>query len=263
MTAVATELPPLVIAGHGTRDAEGVAVCRALVDRVRNLLPGVRVEAGFVELTPPRIDEALAAVLGDGASTAVVVPLMIGTGGHVRGDIPEAIASGRQAHAGATVVYTRHLGSPAPLVAAACQRIDAALGDWAPDTVTVVFVGRGCSVTDANADHVRLSRVLWETGGYASVVPGFIQVARPDVPASLDIAHATGGRRIVVMPHYLFPGRLTTWVQEAADAWSAAHPDAEVRVARPLGNCPELAEVVATRYREGCVEARGSAAVTA
>ncbi len=53
------DLPPLVIAGHGTRDADGVAVCLALVDRVRALLPGVRVEAGFVELTPPTIDEAL------------------------------------------------------------------------------------------------------------------------------------------------------------------------------------------------------------
>jgi sirohydrochlorin cobaltochelatase len=255
VSAVAT-LPPLVIAGHGTRDAAGAAVCRALVDRVRGLLPGVRVEAGFVELTPPGIDQALASVLADGAAGAVVVPLMIGTGGHVREDIPRAIESGRRARAGVRVVYTRHLGSPPPLVAAARQRIDTARGEWPVDTITVVFVGRGCSVTDANADHVRLARVLWETGGYASVIPGFIQVTNPDVPAALDSAHATGGRRIVVMPHYLFPGRLTTWVGQAVDAWSAAHPDAQVRVARPIGDCPELAEVVAERYREGITEAR-------
>ncbi|CAL8978715.1 Siroheme synthase [Propionicimonas sp. T2.31MG-18] len=251
-----TTAPPLVIAGHGTRDAAGVAECHALVARVRGLLPGVRVEAGFVELTPPTIDQALSSVLdGDGAG-AVVVPLMIGSGGHVREDIPAAIEAGRRDHRGATVVYTRHLGAPAGLVAAARQRIDSARGDWAAHEVSVVFVGRGCSVTDANADHTRLGRVLLETGGYASLLPAFIQVAGPSVAEALDTAHATGSRRIVVMPHYLFPGRLSTWVQQAVDAWTAIHPDTSVRVAGVIGACPELADVVAQRYREGMLTAR-------
>jgi sirohydrochlorin cobaltochelatase len=58
------------------------------------------------------------------------------------------------------------------------------------------------------------------------------------------------------MPHYLFPGRLTTWVRTAVDAWAAAHPDAEVRVAGPIGDCEELAGVVVRRYREGTLRAR-------
>ena len=255
MAATPPDMPPLVIAGHGTRDVDGVSVCLALVDRVRGLLPGVRVEAGFVELTPPTIDKALSDVL-DGAASAVVVPLMIGSGGHVREDIPQAIAAGKSAHEGATVVYTRHLGSPAPLISAVRKRIATACDDWAAGDVTVVFVGRGCSVTDANADHIRLGRVLLETGSYAAVVPAFIQVAQPTVAEALDVALLTGSRRIVVMPHYLFPGRLTAWVQAAVDKWSGAHPDAEVRVAGPSGDCPELAEVVAKRYREGMLRAR-------
>ncbi len=250
------DLPPLVIAGHGTRDADGVAVCLALVDRVRALLPGVRVEAGFVELTPPTIDAALTSVLDGEVDAAVVVPLMIGSGGHVREDIPEAIEAGKLAHPGATVVFTRHLGSPVPLVSAVRKRIASACAEWEAAGVTVVFVGRGCSITDANADHVRLGRVLLEAGGYATVLPAFIQVAQPTVAESLDVAYFTGSRRIVVMPHYLIPGRLTTWVQAAVDEWSSAHPDAEVRVAGPIGDCPELAEVVAKRYREGTLRAR-------
>lgn len=252
----AAERPPLVIAGHGTRSPEGIAACQALVDRVRGLLPDVPVRTGFVELTPPTIDEALGELFTEGASAAVVVPLMIGTGGHVRDDIPEAIEAGKQAHPGAVVIYTRHLGSPAPLVSAARQRMDAARAEWPSDTVTVVFVGRGCSVPDANADHVRLGRVLLETGGYAQVIPAFIQVTGPTLPQALDTAHASGSRRIVVMPHYLFPGQLTLWTHQAVDAWHALHPEADVRVAEPIGDCPELAEVVAKRYREGALRAR-------
>lgn len=258
-----TQYPPLVIAGHGTRDAEGAATCLALVDRVRTLLDGVRVEAGFVELTPPTIDEALSTVLESGSPSVVVVPLMIGTGGHVREDIPEAIEAGKRDYSAANVVYTRHLGSPKPLVNAARQRIDTARDDWAAKEVTVVFVGRGCSVADANADHARLARVIHETGGYHQVIPAFIQVASPDVTTGLNNAYLTGARKIVVMPHYLFPGRLTTWVHEQVGAWVAGHSDAEVRIAEVIGDCPELAEVVAARYREGRLAARtgvGSAA---
>lgn len=251
-----SDAPPLVIAGHGTRDRAGQDAARALVERVRALLPGVRVEAGFVELTPPSIDEALGGVLAAGARSAVVVPLMIGTGGHVREDIPEAIAAGRRDHHGATVVYTRHLGAPSVLVGAVRQRIDDARGEWPPDQTAVVLVGRGCSVTDANADHVRLARVLQESGGYRRVVAGFIQVAHPSVAEALDEAAAVGDRRLVVMPHYLFPGRLATWVRQQTEAWRREHPEVEVRVADVIGPCAELAEVVAQRYREGALKAR-------
>lgn len=242
--------PPLVIAGHGTRVAEGAAVSRALVDRIRRLLPGVQVEAGFVELTPPTVDQALATALETSAS-AVVVPLMIGKGGHVRDDIPDSMQTALQAHPDAQLAYARHLGSPEPLVSAARQRILTAADDWSADSVTVVFVGRGCSVTAANADHVRLGRVVLETAGLAQVLPAFIQVVGPTVTEALDLAYASGSRRIVTMPHYLFPGKLTEWVSEAVQEWQRTHPDAEVRLAEPIGDCPELAQIVVERYQEG------------
>lgn len=242
--------PPLVVAAHGTRDAAGVEAAHALVRRVRGLLPGVRVEPGFVELTPPTIAESLAAVV-ESVPAAVVVPLMIGAGGHARDDIPAAIADGRREHPEATVVYTRHLGAARPLVEQALARIDEARGAWTPEQTSVILVGRGCSVTDANADHVRLARVLEERGGYAVVWPAFVQVARPGLPQALDAARRAGATRIVVMPHFLFPGRLEGWTRSLSHDFATAHPEVDVRVAGVLGPGEALAEVVAQRYREG------------
>ncbi|MFV0451429.1 MAG: sirohydrochlorin chelatase [Propioniciclava sp.] len=256
--AVPTTPPPLVIAGHGTRVNDGAAAAATLVEAVRGLLPGVRVEAGFVELTPPTIDAALDTVLAD-ASAAVVVPLMIGTGGHVREDIPEAIDASRARHRDATVVYTRHLGSPKPMVDAVHARIAAARGEWPAEETDVVMVGRGCSVTEANADHVRLSRVVFETGGYRQVLSAFIQVARPTLPQILRQYNASGSRRIVVMPHFLFTGRLDQWVHQQVEAFTADHPEAEIRVANVIGPCDELAQVVAQRHMEGALRARTTA----
>lgn len=250
--------PPLVIAGHGTRVNAGADAAAVLVDKVHQLLPGVRVEAGFVELTPPTIDEALDAVLTD-ATAAVVVPLMIGTGGHVRDDIPEAIDASRARHLDATVVYTRHLGSPKPLIAAVHARIAAARGDWPAEETDVVMVGRGCSVIDANADHIRVSRVIFETGGYHQVLSAFIQVTRPTLPQILHQYYASGSRQIVVMPHFLFTGRLDQWVHQQVDAFRTTHPDAAIRIANVIGPCDELAQVVAQRYKEGALRARTTA----
>lgn len=254
-SAIPASPPPLVIAGHGTRVNAGAEAAAALIEKVRALLPGVRVEAGFVELTPPTIDAALDVVLAE-ADAAVVVPLMIGTGGHVREDIPEAIDSSKARHLDATVVYTRHLGSPKPMVEAVHARIAAARADWPAEETDVLMVGRGCSVTDANADHVRLSRVVFETGGYHQVLSAFIQVARPSLPEILHQYYASGSRRIVVMPHFLFPGRLDEWVHRQVEAFQVTHADAEIRVADVIGPCDELAEVVVQRYREGALRAR-------
>ena len=151
---------PLVIAAHGTRDAEGEAVCRALAVRVQELLPQRRVALGFVELSSPSIPDALIGVLGDEAEPrAVVVPLMLGTGGHVRVDIPEFIEEALEAVPGARIDYAAHLGPDPRLIDAVRERISAAMGDWAPAETTLVLVGRGALVPDANADHVRLARL--------------------------------------------------------------------------------------------------------
>lgn len=242
--------PPLVLAGHGTRDPEGTAAALALAERVGRLLPGVRVVTGFIELAAPGVGEALADVLADGADAAVVVPLVIGEGAHVRDDLPAALDAARITFHRARVVLAGHLGAPASLAAAARRRVDAARQAWPPASLTVVSVGRGWSDPEANGDQARLGRILRETGGYAEVLTAFSQVTRPTPTDALTAAHRLGARRIVVMPHQLFPGVLTSRVREQVAEWQAAHPATEVRVAEPIGDCPELAELVVARYRE-------------
>lgn len=242
---------PLIIAAHGTRDAEGEAECLRLGERVARMLPDAKVAVGFVELSLPTIPDALRAVVAeDPARRAVVVPLMLGTGGHVRTDIPEFIEEALEHVPDARIDYASHLGADPRLMAAVKQRIDAARGDWSPEEATLVFVGRGALVPDANADHVRLARMHYEQGGWQGVEACFIQVTDPRLPEGLDRAYARGARKLVVMGHWLFPGRLRQWTFEQATAWAEAHPDAEVRLAEVIGDCDELAEVVVDRYRE-------------
>ncbi len=256
---------PLLIAAHGTRDPEGVAACEALVERVRRMLPGTDVTVGYVELTQPPIEEALRCLLtsqvaaGDEVPHAAVVPLMLNTGGHVREDIPEAVAAGGQTVPHARVTYGRPLGEDPRLLTAVEQRIAAAVaclpGGLEARDVTVVLLGRGAAVADANADHARMARMLYERGRYAQVLPSYIQVARPGLPEALGQAAALGAKAIVVAPYFLLPGMLRTWTREQLGGWTQRHPDVPVALAEVIGDCDELAGVVVERYREVAADA--------
>ncbi len=247
-----TRSPILLIAAHGTRLPEGQEAARALTAQVASMLPEVDVRDGFVELTEPLLLPALSELAG--ADRAIVmVPLMLGAGGHVHDDIPEAIeAIGDRAR----VVRGEHLGPHPRLRAVVRERIAGVLGSWTPGEVAVVFLGRGCSDVDANADHTRLGRMLWEEGGYGFVVDAFIQVTHPTLSQGLSLAYSTGARRIVVSPHYLFPGLLENWTHDEASRWCADHPDAEVRIAPVIGPCEALASVVIDRYRAAVASLR-------
>jgi sirohydrochlorin cobaltochelatase len=57
-----------------------------------------------------------------------------------------------------------------------------------------------------------------------------------------------GAQRVVVAPYFLFDGVLPQRV--VAQAAAFRHPDLEVLVSGYIGDCAELADLVAERYRE-------------
>ena len=121
-----------------------------------------------------------------------------------------------------------------------------------------MLVGRGTSMPRPNADHAALARLVQEAAGARWGIPAYIQVTQPDLPAALDQAAALGASRVVVVPNFLFAGRLRTWTREQAASWAAGRPGVEVRVAEVIGDVDELAAVVADRYREvACAPADG------
>ena len=102
-------MTPLLIAGHGTADADGAAQFRQFVKRVGGRIE-VPVAGGFIELSPPPVAEAVAELLHGNQSRLVAVPLMLVAAGHAKGDIPAALARERARHPGLSTVYGRPLG---------------------------------------------------------------------------------------------------------------------------------------------------------
>jgi len=240
---------PLLIVGHGTKSEQGVAQFGQLVQRVRELTPDRHVEGGFLELAPPPIQDAVAA-LATKARTVDVVPLVLVAAGHSKGDIPAALAREQIRHPGLTFRYGRPLGPHPLLLAEAAQRLEQVVRRELWPATAVVLVGRGATDPDANAEVAKTARLLQEGRGIATVETSFISLAEPGVPAALERARRLGHTRVVVLPWFLFAGVLPDRITEQTEAWAADHPDVEVHTAGLFGPGDALAQVVLERWRE-------------
>jgi sirohydrochlorin cobaltochelatase len=67
----------------------------------------------YLELMAPTLAEAVDKVVADGATTVDVVPLFLGTGGHLRQDLPPLVDALRSAHPDVTIRLHAAIGEHA------------------------------------------------------------------------------------------------------------------------------------------------------
>jgi sirohydrochlorin cobaltochelatase len=227
--------PALLIVGHGTRDEDGAEAFRSFVEGLRDRLPDTPVGGGFIELSPPPLADAVSELVAAGAARVAARPRGPGTA---------------ERHPGTSFTYGRPLGPHPTLLTILERRLDEVLPrELAADT-TVLLVGRGSTDPDANAEVVKVARLLWEGRGLAGVETAFVSLAAPDVPTGLERCRLLGAKRIVVLPYFLFTGILPVRVEQQAAEWAKAHPEVDVRQAAVMGATEELADLVIERYHE-------------
>jgi len=244
------DAPALLIVGHGSRSAAGVAEYWDLARAVAETAPELDVGCGFIELAGPDLDTAVDRLVERGAASVVAVPLVLLGAGHMKDDGPAALHRGRHRHPDVRFACARHLGVHPSILAVAEERVRRAIGEGDPGRTAVVLVSRGSSDPDANADLYKVARLLWDSRGLALVEPAFVSLARPSVPDALERCRLLGATRIVVVPYFLFTGVLVDRIATQVADWAAVHPDVDARPGPHLGADPQIARLVVDRYRE-------------
>lgn len=253
MKAAVSAPPALLVVGHGTRDADGLAEFHALAALVRDAAgPDLPIETGFIELAAPLVDEAVDnLVVNAGPARVVSVPLVLLAAGHLKNDGPATLTRARARHPGVQFAMGRDLGIDPAVLAVAEDRIRSALPpDHDPETTGIALVGRGSSDPDACGDLYKVARLLADGRGLGMVEPAFAGVAQPDLPAALERLRRLGAKTVVVAPFLLFTGVLVPRLYASASTWAAEHVDVDVRAAAHLGPDRRLAKLVLERYRE-------------
>jgi len=106
--------PALILFAHGARDPRWAEPFEAMRDGLLRQAPGRRIELAFLEFMQPSLPALAAAMAADGVTRAVVVPLFLATGAHLRRDLPAMIETLAEEHPGLALEVQVPLGeSPA------------------------------------------------------------------------------------------------------------------------------------------------------
>ncbi|PWD51396.1 cobalamin biosynthesis protein CbiX [Serinibacter arcticus] len=222
-TAQADAAPVLIGCSHGTASLTGRAAIRALLDQVRAARPGLEVREAFVDVQEPRLDTVVAGVEGP----AVIVPVLLSTGFHVKEDIQGATVRD-------DVVAAPPLGPHTTLVRLLADRL--APYDLQPQD-QVVLAAAGSSDPEAAEAVAAVTRDLAQLLG-RGVIASYGAGAHPRVPDAVAQTQVPDGGRVVVASYLLAPGYfLDVVLRSGADV-----------VTEALAPDPALAALVLERY---------------
>ncbi|MEU0964858.1 sirohydrochlorin chelatase [Streptomyces sp. NPDC005917] len=220
--------PDLVLVAHGSRDPRALSTLRALMDRVRELRPRLPVHLGHIELNEPLLPDTLAA-LGD--TPAVLVPLLLSRGYHVKQDIPEMAAAAQ--------APTRIAGplGPHPLLADTLHARLLEAGWRHRPASAVVLAAAGSRDPQSRADTQQTARLLSARMG-VPVLPAYAAAATPTVAEAVNALRERGRRHIAIAACFTAPGRFATECADQAPGLASA----------PLGAHDSMANLILHRY---------------
>ncbi|GAA3283431.1 sirohydrochlorin chelatase [Paenarthrobacter aurescens] len=223
--------PVLIACAHGTRNAEGQAAIRRVMAEIEALRPGLRVVEAYVDVQEPELGGVVEG-LPEG-TPAVVVPLLLSTGFHIKVDVPKAIKPRPE------VVAARPLGPDPRLAELLATHLRAA---GLQENDGVLLAAAGSSLPDGSVDSEEQARLL------AELLPNKVRVAygasaQPTVPdgvASLraELAEDGGTGRVFIASYLLATGYFHDQLGKAG---------ADI-VAAPLLPSKVLAEIALERY---------------
>jgi sirohydrochlorin ferrochelatase len=115
----------------------------------------------------------------------------------------------------------------------------------------LLLIAHGSRHPEANADLHRLASELRALGRFAAVVAAFLELAEPNIDAGGATCVEAGAARVVLVPYFLSAGvHVQRDLAAARERLAGRFPQADWRLAEPLGPHPLLTEIVVQRARD-------------
>jgi sirohydrochlorin ferrochelatase len=245
--------PAILIAGHGSRDPEGIAEFLDLARHFRMHRPEVPLEIAFLEFARPTIQEGIDRLVHGGAETIVMLPGVLMAAGHAKNDMASEVRLARQRYPHLSIHMGRALEiEPRLLQLCRLRYLEALAGRELVEQgqTLLLLVGRGSSDPDANANIAKTARLLQEgyPAGWSGVA--YSGIARPFLEDALPVCERMGFRRIVVQPYFLFTGVLLKRIYAYVEERRRVRPDLEILATSHLQCHPLLIETFLERAEE-------------
>ena len=244
----------LLLVGHGSRDTDGndEVMDFAQYWKQQALPEGMRLEVCFIEFAETLLEAGLDNAAKN-ADRVIVLPLVLSAAGHVKMEIPAAIAAARARHPGVEYLYTRPLGNEELILKLLRMRLHSAMSAMDmpdPKSTGVILLGRGSSDMDANGDVAKMGRWIYETTRHEMVEAAFTGVTYPRLESVVQRLVRLGMTQVIVVPYYLFTGRLIKRIERQVERLAGIYPTTSLGLARYMGLNEKLVSLVSERLEE-------------
>lgn len=102
--------PGIVLFGHGARNAAYVEPFQRIRAAMLARDPQAQIEIGFLELSQPTLEDAIAALVAQGTLAIRIVPIFFAPGRHILKDLPERAAAAMDRHPGLSIETSDAVG---------------------------------------------------------------------------------------------------------------------------------------------------------
>ena len=113
----------VILFAHGARDPQWARPFQQLVTELGELLPGERIVLAFLELMQPSLPACAAFLHGEGVRSLRVVPVFLGSGGHLKEDLPKLVEAVRGQYKDLEITVEPPIGEQPEVIAAIARAI--------------------------------------------------------------------------------------------------------------------------------------------
>ena len=241
----------VLICGHGSRSESAVIEFANLISEIKLVLPGIKIEFGYLEFAEPIINAAIDKLRDSGVVEIIAIPAMLFAAGHAKNDIPSVLNAYIAKNPGIDIKYSRELGIDNLMIKAASERVKEAIqlskSNVDRYNMMLLVVGRGSSDPDANSNVTKLTRLLWEGIGFGWADTAYSGVTFPLVKPALENLTRLGYKKIIVFPYFLFTGVPVDRIYNSVDQVSSHNDDIEFIKASYLNDHPLVVETFCNR----------------
>lgn len=109
----------------------------------------------------------------------------------------------------------------------------------------IILIAHGSRREEANRELRQLARTIGAARPDSRVVPAFLELAEPTIPAAIQACIDQGARTVQLFPYFLSAGvHVTRDLEGFRRQFAAAHPDISFQLSRPLGAHPAIVQIV-------------------
>ncbi|MBT0571319.1 sirohydrochlorin chelatase [Curvibacter sp. CHRR-16] len=250
----------VLLVGHGSRETSGNDEIERFAQQWRSQRPHWHIEVCFIEFSDATMSVGLNRAAEHAkqqsvpaAQTVHVVPLILNAAGHVKMDIPQAIAGARLRHPGVQFAYAPHLSACDEILTVLRRRLRKAMNELDmpdPTNTGVVLLGRGSSDRQANGDMAKMARWIMEETDHELVDLAFTGITHPRLEKVVQRQVLLGMKQVVVLPYYLFTGTLVQRIDRQVEHLRSQYPTVRFACTQYFGFEKEIFALLEKRVTE-------------